>query len=90
MYRLLLLNVLPLIISALEDGMREKDLQSKAEPEATAGRADRDLPMIVGLSQSSDCMLMRALSALWEYHRGTYHYNRYVVVRCKRYIVSRR
>jgi hypothetical protein len=30
------------------------DIQSRAEPEATAGRADRDLPMMVGLSQSSD------------------------------------
>jgi hypothetical protein len=46
------------------------DIQSKAEPEATAGRADRDLPMIVGLSQSSDCMLVRALSALLEWDRG--------------------
>jgi hypothetical protein len=32
----------------------EGDIQSRAEPEATAGRADRDLPMMVGLSQSSD------------------------------------
>jgi len=31
-----------------------RDIQSRAEPEATAGRADRDLPMMVGLSQSSD------------------------------------
>ena len=59
MYRLLHLNVLPLIISTLKGGIREKDLQSKAEPEATAGRADRDLPMMVGLSQSSDCMSVR-------------------------------
>jgi hypothetical protein len=44
--------------------MREKDIQSKAEPEATAGRADRDLPMIVGLSQSSDCMLVRVQSMI--------------------------
>jgi hypothetical protein len=42
--------------------MRQEDLQSKAEPEATAGRADRDLPMIVGLSQSSDCMSVRVQS----------------------------
>lgn len=32
----------------------KRHIQSRAEPEATAGRADRDLPMMVGLSQSSD------------------------------------